>query len=90
MPYQLNSENIDIYEENNFEYVIQIYVQSLIELELLEVRLNELNPLVDKFILCESSTTHSGNPKPLYFDENKDAFFNFEKNLKYRDSIPRR
>lgn len=37
MPYQLNSENIDIYEENNFEYVIQIYVQSLIELELLEV-----------------------------------------------------
>ena len=48
------------------------------ELELLEIRLEELSDVVDKFIICESAKTHSNNPKPLYFLENKDKFKKFE------------
>jgi hypothetical protein len=44
------------------------------ELELLEIRLYELAPVVDKFVLVEATHTHQGNEKPLYFDENKSWF----------------
>ena len=47
------------------------------ELDLLEVRLNSLAPYVKKFVLCEMSVTHSGKPKPLYFQESKDRFKDF-------------
>lgn len=39
------------------------------ELDLLEIRLNELDPVVDYFVLVEATVTHSGLPKPLYYDE---------------------
>lgn len=44
------------------------------ELELLEIRLNVLDPVVDHFILCEADTTHSGQPKQFVFEENKERF----------------
>ncbi len=44
------------------------------ELELLEIRLNELDPLVDFFLISEATATHRGNPKPLYFRENEHLF----------------
>lgn len=47
------------------------------ELDLLEIRLNSLAPYVERFVICESLTTHRGNPKPLYFGENKDRFKGF-------------
>jgi beta-1,4-mannosyl-glycoprotein beta-1,4-N-acetylglucosaminyltransferase len=47
------------------------------ELELLEVRLNELDSVVDYFILVESTTSHSGQKKPLYFNDNKEKFEKF-------------
>ena len=47
------------------------------ELDLLEIRLNTLNKVVDKFILAESPLTHTGNPKPLYYAENKERFAKF-------------
>ena len=47
------------------------------ELELLEVRLNVLNDVVDYFVLTESPVTISGNEKPLYYLENKDRFEKF-------------
>jgi beta-1,4-mannosyl-glycoprotein beta-1,4-N-acetylglucosaminyltransferase len=47
------------------------------ELELLEIRLNYLDPVVDKFILVEAVKTHSGLNKPLFFDENKLLFKQF-------------
>lgn len=37
------------------------------ELDILEWRLTELYPVVDRFVLVESTTTHSGKPKPLHF-----------------------
>ena len=47
------------------------------ELDLLEIRLNTLNAVVDKFVLVEATLTHQGKPKPLYFDENKAKFESF-------------
>ena len=47
------------------------------ELELLELRLNILNDVVDYFVLTESPWTVSGNPKPLYYQENRDRFEKF-------------
>ena len=47
------------------------------ELDLLEIRLNILNDVVDYFILVEASVTHQGTPKPFIFEENKDKFTKF-------------
>lgn len=47
------------------------------ELELLEIRLNVLNDVVDYFVITESPYTISGNEKPLYYLENKDRFKEF-------------
>jgi hypothetical protein len=47
------------------------------ELDLLEIRLNELKDVVDVFVLTESPYTFTGTKKPLYFQENKDRFRDF-------------
>lgn len=47
------------------------------ELDILELRLNELDPVVDHFVLCESPYTFRGKPKPLHFKENRDRFARF-------------
>ena len=44
------------------------------EVEMLRVRLAELSPVVDKFILVESAMTHSGKPKELLFEQRRDEF----------------
>jgi len=44
------------------------------ELDLLEIRLNELKDIVDVFVLTESPLTFSGNGKPLHFRNNQDRF----------------
>lgn len=47
------------------------------ELDILEIRLNELYEHVDKFVLVESVETFRGNLKPLYYEENKQRFEKF-------------
>ena len=47
------------------------------ELDLLEIRLNELKDVVDYFVLIEGENTFQGNPKELFFDENKERFSEF-------------
>lgn len=44
------------------------------ELDLLRLRFEILDPYVDKFILVESRQTFSGEPKPLYYEENRHLF----------------
>ena len=44
------------------------------ELEILKLKLEELYNVVDFFIISESLFTHSGQPKSLYFEENKHLF----------------
>ena len=48
------------------------------ELDLLEIRLNILDPYVDYFVIIEATETFSGNPKPLHFLENKERFKKWE------------
>tara|TARA_R110000822_G_scaffold67487_1_gene164370 strand:- start:658 stop:1512 length:855 start_codon:yes stop_codon:yes gene_type:complete len=47
------------------------------ELDLLEIRLNELDSVVDKFVIVECTETHSKAKKQLFFDKNKDRFSKF-------------
>lgn len=47
------------------------------ELDLLDLRLNTLNHIVDYFVLVESSVTHSGKSKTFIFEENKKLFDKF-------------
>jgi beta-1,4-mannosyl-glycoprotein beta-1,4-N-acetylglucosaminyltransferase len=44
------------------------------ELDLLEIRLNILDPYVDKFVIGESRQTFSGKQKPLYYKDNIERF----------------
>ena len=44
------------------------------ELDLLELRLKTLYPIVDYFIITELCETFSGKPKDLLFNENKERF----------------
>lgn len=47
------------------------------ELELLELRLNELDPVVDHFVLVEATRTFQKREKPLYFQQNRARFAKF-------------
>ena len=51
------------------------------ELKIIEFRLEYLYNTVDHFILVEATQTHAGNPKPLFFHDNKERF------SKYLDKI---
>jgi beta-1,4-mannosyl-glycoprotein beta-1,4-N-acetylglucosaminyltransferase len=61
------------------------------ELDLLEIRLHELSPVVDFFVLVEATTTHSGNIKRLYYQTNKERFAEFEDKIIHVvvDDMPR-
>jgi len=48
------------------------------ELDILELRLEILNDIVDKFVIVESEVTFSGNKKPLFYYENREKFKKFE------------
>lgn len=54
------------------------------EADMLELRFNILSPYVDKFIICESTQTFSGNPKPLYWAERGDRFEEWEDKVIYQ------
>jgi beta-1,4-mannosyl-glycoprotein beta-1,4-N-acetylglucosaminyltransferase len=47
------------------------------ELKMLELRLTELNDVVDYFVLVESTKTFSNNDKQLFYKENKHLFEKF-------------
>ncbi len=53
------------------------------ELELLQIRLNELADVVDKFVLVEMEETHQGNKKPMYFGDNSELFRKFQDKIIY-------
>lgn len=47
------------------------------ELDLLDLRLHELDRHIDFFVLVEAPWTFQGNPKPLFFGENRARFKRF-------------
>ena len=48
------------------------------EIEILLLRMHILKDVVDRFVVSESTVTFSGDPKPLYFEENRERFKEFE------------
>ncbi|KAK1232157.1 hypothetical protein PQX77_004705 [Marasmius sp. AFHP31] len=63
------------------------------ELDLLEIRLNELDSVVDWFFIVESNATFTGLPKEKYYLNNAERFQKFAHKIKYRSfdeqSVPR-
>lgn len=53
------------------------------EMDVLEIRLNVLNDVVDQFIICESEQTFTGVKKPLYFKENQERYANWLPKIKH-------
>jgi hypothetical protein len=47
------------------------------ELDLLDIRLNELNSVVDYFVLIEAEKSHQNKTKKMYFLENKERYKDF-------------
>tara|TARA_R110001592_G_scaffold317062_2_gene593734 strand:+ start:11702 stop:12568 length:867 start_codon:yes stop_codon:yes gene_type:complete len=61
------------------------------EFDLLEVRLEYLYDLVDKFVITEADITQSGEKKPLYFQENRERYSKWEDKIIYNKvtNVPR-
>lgn len=55
------------------------------ELEMLELRLNILQDVVDYFVITESDTTFSGKPKEKHFLNNKNNFKKWENKIIYNE-----
>jgi len=53
------------------------------EYDLLEIRLNILNDVVDEFIIVEAEETFSGNPKPLYYLMQEARYADWHDKIKY-------
>lgn len=53
------------------------------ELDLLELRLNVLNDIVDYFVIVESAITFQGDDKDFNFEKNKHRFRKFENKIIY-------
>ena len=51
------------------------------ELDILKLRMHVLNDVVDKFVISEATVTFSGEKKPLYFQENREMFQEFENKI---------
>ncbi len=51
------------------------------ELELLDIRLHELDNIVDKFVLVESTVTFTNKKKDLFYELNKSQFKKFHKKI---------
>jgi beta-1,4-mannosyl-glycoprotein beta-1,4-N-acetylglucosaminyltransferase len=53
------------------------------ELDLLRLRIEFLYNIVDKFIIVEAAEGFTRKPKPLYFQQNKEKFKEFEEKIIY-------
>ncbi|XOV91880.1 MAG: hypothetical protein ACFHWX_16940 [Bacteroidota bacterium] len=53
------------------------------ELDLLEIRLNVLNEVVDRFVIVEANRTHQGKSKPMNLEANWSRFKDFEHKITY-------
>jgi len=53
------------------------------ELDLLEIRLNTLDDVVDRFVIAEATRTHTGKPKELLFEKNRERYAAFADKITY-------
>ncbi|KAF9926704.1 hypothetical protein BGZ67_007981, partial [Mortierella alpina] len=76
--------------KNELKYRPRVFDVILLndELDILEIRLNELHSVVDVFFIMEAEYTFSGKPKPLYFSDNETRFRQFRDKIVHV-TIPR-
>ncbi|KAM3589879.1 hypothetical protein VKS41_000733 [Umbelopsis sp. WA50703] len=55
-----------------------------VELDMYEIRLRELWDVVDKFLILESNSTFTGEPKPFTFSDHQERFAFAKDKLEYR------
>jgi len=53
------------------------------ELHILEMRLNILDPVMDQFVIVESTVEFSGRSKPLWYADNKERFSPWKDKIKH-------
>jgi beta-1,4-mannosyl-glycoprotein beta-1,4-N-acetylglucosaminyltransferase len=53
------------------------------EVDVLDLRLNELRDVVDHFVIVEADTTFQGVSKPMYFEQNKEKFSHLAHKIHY-------
>jgi len=53
------------------------------DLDLLELRLNILDPVMDLFVIAEGTTDHSGVKKPLSYADNQERFAPWKDKIRY-------
>lgn len=70
------------HERNGMKVLDAVLMSS--ELDLLEIRLNELDSVVDRFFILESNATFTGLPKETYFGNNRERFAKFQNKIEYR------
>jgi beta-1,4-mannosyl-glycoprotein beta-1,4-N-acetylglucosaminyltransferase len=70
-------------EPPSLEYMIYDCFTFFNELELLKIRLEELSPYVDYFVISEGDKTHSGKKKEFNFLKNKALFKKWKKKIIY-------
>jgi beta-1,4-mannosyl-glycoprotein beta-1,4-N-acetylglucosaminyltransferase len=58
------------------------------ELDILELRLAYMYDQVDRFVIAESSLTHSNQGKPLFFKDNADRFSKYQDKIYYLEVPP--
>jgi beta-1,4-mannosyl-glycoprotein beta-1,4-N-acetylglucosaminyltransferase len=68
-------------DQENIKVMDAVLMSS--ELDLLEIRMNELDSVVDNFFIAESNATFTGLPKEVYFAQNRSRFSKFEKKIIY-------
>jgi len=57
------------------------------EINLLAMRMRILDPYVDFFVISEATTTHSGLAKPMYFQQHRELFSEFEEKIIYEPIV---
>lgn len=70
--------------EGNKDVQVMDAVLMSSEVDLLEIRMNELDSVVDKFFIIESNVTFTGLPKETYFATNKARFAKFQHKIVYQ------
>lgn len=68
-------------EKTNLKVLDAVLMSS--ELDLLEIRLNELDSVVDYFLIVESNATFTGLRKETHFALNRDRFSKFQHKIVY-------
>jgi beta-1,4-mannosyl-glycoprotein beta-1,4-N-acetylglucosaminyltransferase len=58
------------------------------EFDVLDIRLNELADVVDRFVIIEGTHTFQDTRKPLYFDNHMDAYREFQDKIIYLTMKP--